>query len=49
MPQDTNRKEFLTIEKNSRAWFIVATFFQLNSLIKAILAGFNFWSGPMRR
>ena len=36
----------LTTEKNSRAWFIVATFFQLNSLINAILTGFSFWSGP---
>ena len=39
----------LTTEKNSRAWFIVATFFQLNRFMRAILDGFRFWSGPASR
>ena len=39
----------LTTEKNSSAWLMVATFFQLNFFIIAILAAFSFWSGPTRR
>ena len=38
-----------TTEKNSRAWLIVATFFQLNNFIRAIFAGFNIWSGTTKR
>lgn len=46
---NTDKVVTLTAEKNSRAWLIVATFFQENSFIKSILAEFSFWSGSARR
>ena len=39
----------ITSEKSSSVWFIVATLFQSNFFIRAMLAGFCCWSGPASR